>query len=46
MAGHQTYEEQKQLVFYGLKLLAVITVVEVAFALFAKGHISPTYHFR
>lgn len=41
MAGHQTYEEQKQLVFYGLKLLAVITIVEVAFALFAKGHISP-----
>jgi hypothetical protein len=35
MAGHQTYEEQKQLVFYGLKLLAVITIVEVAFALFA-----------
>lgn len=41
MAEHQTYEEQKQLVFYGLKLLAVITIVEVAFALFAKGHISP-----
>jgi cytochrome c oxidase subunit IV len=45
MAGHQTYEEQKQLVFYGLKLLAVITIVEVAFALFAKGHISPDITF-
>ncbi|MFM8371481.1 MAG: cytochrome C oxidase subunit IV family protein [Bacteroidota bacterium] len=45
MAGHQTYEEQKQLVFYGLKLLAVITIVEVAFALFAKGHISPSITF-
>ena len=39
MAAHQSYEEQKQLVFYGLKLLGIITIVEVAFALFAKGHI-------
>jgi hypothetical protein len=45
MAGHQTYEEQKQLVFYGLKLLGVITILEVAFALFSKGHIIPSVTF-
>ena len=45
MAGHSTYEEQKQLVFYGLKLLGVITIIEVAFALFAKGHIIPSVTF-
>ncbi len=45
MAAHQSYEEQKQLVFYGLKLLGIITIVEVAFALFAKGHIIPSVTF-
>ena len=45
MAGHQSYEEQKKLVFYGLKLLGVITIIEVAFALFAKGHIIPSVTF-
>ncbi|HMX39317.1 MAG TPA: cytochrome C oxidase subunit IV family protein [Saprospiraceae bacterium] len=45
MAGHLSYEEQKQLVFRGLILLAVITIVEVVFALFAKGHISPSVTF-
>lgn len=45
MAGHMTYEEQKQLVFKGLLLLAVITIVEVVFALFAKGHISHSVTF-
>lgn len=45
MAGHSTYEEQKQLVFYGLKLLGIITIIEVAFALFAKGHIVPSVTF-
>lgn len=45
MAGHQTYDEQKKLVFYGLKLLGVITILEVAFALFAKGHIIPSITF-
>lgn len=45
MAAHITYEDQKKLVFYGLKLLGVITVVEVVFALFAKGHIVPSVTF-
>ena len=39
MASHQTYEEGKKLVFYGLKLLAAITILEVFLALWAKGHI-------
>lgn len=39
MASHQTYEEGKKLVMYGLKLLAAITVLEVLFALAAKGHL-------
>lgn len=39
MAGHQTYEEQKALVFRGLMLLGVITIVEVLIALLAKGHL-------
>lgn len=39
MAGHQTYEEQKALVFKGLMLLGVITIVEVVIALTAKGHL-------
>ena len=39
MAGHQTYEEQKALVFKGLMLLGAITIVEVVIALLAKGHI-------
>ncbi len=38
MAGHQTYEEQKALVFKGLMLLGAITIVEVFIALLAKGH--------
>jgi cytochrome c oxidase subunit 4 len=45
MAAHQSYEDQKKLVFYGLKLLGVITIVEVVFALFAKGHIMPSVTF-
>lgn len=45
MAGHSSYEEQKQLVFRGLKLLGLITIIEVAFALFAKGHIVPSITF-
>ena len=45
MAAHQSYEDQKRLVFYGLKLLGIITIVEVAFALFAKGHIIPSVTF-
>ena len=45
MAAHQSYEDQKKLVFYGLKLLGIITIVEVVFALFAKGHIVPSITF-
>lgn len=45
MSAHQSYEDQKKLVFYGLKLLGIITIVEVAFALFAKGHIIPSVTF-
>lgn len=45
MAAHHSYEDQKKLVFYGLKLLGIITVVEVVFALFAKGHIVPSITF-
>lgn len=39
MAGHQTYEEQKALVFRGLLLLGTITIIEVMVALLAKGHL-------
>jgi cytochrome c oxidase subunit IV len=39
MSAH-TYEEQKQLVFKGLILLGVLTIIEVIFALFARGHIT------
>ncbi len=39
MAGHQSYEEQKALVFRGLMILGVITIVEVLVALLAKGHL-------
>jgi len=39
MAEHQTYEESKALVFKGLMLLGIITIVEVFIALLAKGHL-------
>ncbi|MEQ1744526.1 MAG: cytochrome C oxidase subunit IV family protein [Saprospiraceae bacterium] len=39
MAGHQSYEEQKALVFRGLMLLGAITIIEVLVALLAKGHL-------
>lgn len=39
MAGHKTYEESIKGVYYGLVLLAVITLVEVGVSLFGKGHI-------
>jgi hypothetical protein len=45
MAGHQTYEEQKALVFRGLLILGAVTIVEVVIALLAKGHISPGIRF-
>jgi cytochrome c oxidase subunit IV len=46
MAGNHTYEEQKQLVFKGLMLLAVLTIIEVVFALFARGHIIPSFKYE
>ena len=46
MAGHQTYEEQKALVFRGLMILGVVTIVEVIIALFAKGHIIEGVSFK
>jgi cytochrome c oxidase subunit IV len=39
MAGHLSYEEQKQFVVKGLLLLGAITIVEVLVALWAKGHL-------
>lgn len=46
MAGHQTYEEQKALVFKGLMLLGAITIVEVVIALLAKGHMIEGVNFK
>ncbi len=46
MAGHQTYEEQKALVFKGLMLLGAITIVEVFIALLAKGHMIEGVEFK
>ncbi len=46
MAGHLSYEEQKKLVFRGLILLAVLTVVEVIFALVARGHVTPSIKYE
>lgn len=45
MAGHQTYEEQKALVFRGLMLLGAITIIEVVVALLAKGHLVHSIRF-
>ncbi|MGK0366074.1 MAG: cytochrome c oxidase subunit 4 [Saprospiraceae bacterium] len=39
MAGHKTYEESIKFVYYGLGLLAFITLIEVGVSLFGKGHI-------
>lgn len=46
MAGHQSYEEQKALVFKGLLLLGAITIVEVFVALLAKGHMIHGVEFK
>ncbi len=45
MAEHLDFDQQKALVFKGLIILGVITIVEVLFALFAKGHIVPSVTF-
>lgn len=39
MADHASYEDSVKGVYKGLILLAVVTLVEVAFSLFGKGHI-------
>lgn len=42
--GHLSYEDQKKLVMKGLKLLAIVTITEVALALLFNGHIIPSFH--
>lgn len=42
--GHLSYEEQKALVLKGLKLLGIVTIVEVFFALLFNGHIISSFH--
>ena len=42
--AHLSYDEQKKLVFKGLKLLAIITIIEVFFALLFNGHIFHGFH--
>ena len=44
MSGHLTYEESKKVVFKGLRLLAIITLIEVGLALFGNGHIVSGFH--
>lgn len=39
--GHLSYEEAKKVVYKGLILLAVVTLVEVLISLLAKGHLIP-----
>ena len=46
MAEHLSYDDQKKFVFKGLILLAVLTIVEVIFALFARGHIIPSLKYE
>ncbi len=37
--GHHSYEESKKKVFMGMILLGVVTLIEVIFSLFGKGHL-------
>ncbi len=39
MADHLSYEDSVKGVYKGLILLAIVTLVEVGFSLFGKGHI-------
>ncbi len=39
--AHLTYEESKKRVVFGLFLLGGVTLVEVLFSLFGKGHLIP-----
>lgn len=45
MDAHMSYDDQKKLVRKGLKLLGIITLIEVAIALTAKGYLIPGLHF-
>jgi len=42
MSDHRTYEESIKAVYKGLILLAIVTLIEVGFSLFGKGHIFPS----
>ncbi len=42
--GHLSYEDSKKAVFRGLFLLGAVTLVEVLFSLFGKGHIISGVH--
>lgn len=42
--GHLSYEESKKVVFKGLILLGVITLIEVFIALLGKGYIISGFH--
>ena len=46
MAEHQTYDEQKRMVFNGLIRLGIITIIEVVIALLAKGHLISGVDFK
>lgn len=37
--AHLSYEESIKRVYFGLRLLAVVTLIEVVISLFGKGHI-------
>lgn len=42
--GHLSYEESKKIVYKGLVLLGVITLIEVFIALLGKGHLVDGFH--
>jgi cytochrome c oxidase subunit IV len=42
--GHLTYEESKKVVYKGLVLLGVITLLEVFIALLGKGYVIEGFH--
>lgn len=44
MSAHLSYEESKKIVFKGLILLGVITLIEVFIALVGNGHIISGFH--
>lgn len=46
MEGHMSYEDQKKLVIKGLKILGLVTIVEVLIALLAKGFLIPGIYFH